>query len=81
MSDPHFKPPPLAGELVDALDADRFSFINDALTLVAIYAGAGALAAERGDTIETTLRAKQAITSLREAAEVIGTIGQPEVAE
>jgi hypothetical protein len=82
VSDPtDFKPPPLATELVDELDADRFSFIDDALTAASKFAAAGALAAERGDKIETALRAKQAISSLREAAEVIGTIGQPEVVE
>lgn len=76
-----FKPPPLAAEIVDALDADRFAFIDDALTAASKFAAAGALAAGRGDKIETALRAKQAITSLREAAEIIGTIGQPEAVE
>jgi hypothetical protein len=78
MSDPDLKPPPIAAEIADALDADRLSFVGDTLALASRFAAAGSLAAEAGDIAELAIRSRQAIIALREATLVIGELGQAE---
>ena len=70
MSDPkisELKPPPLAADLVDALDADRLDYAADALAKASRFAAGASFAAEAGDIAELAIRSRQAFIALKEA--------------
>jgi hypothetical protein len=74
-------PPPLAAELVAALDGDRLDFAADALARCSRFAAVASHAAEAGDIPQLATRSRQAIVALREACVVLGELGCPEVVE
>ena len=77
-------PPPLAADVVAALDADRLDAISEFLTLASKYAAAGAIAAEAGDQATVAVRARQTVRATKEAVLVLATLGElgcPEVVE
>ena len=76
MSDPDFKPPPLAAELVDALDAGRLDYIADTLAKAARFCAGASFSAEAGDIVELALRTRQACVALKEACFVMSELGQ-----
>jgi hypothetical protein len=78
MSDP---PPPLAAELVDALDADRLDYLTDVLARASRFCAGASFSAEAGDIPELAIRSRQACIALREACLVLGELGQAEAVE
>ena len=81
MSDPKISeltPPPLAADLVAALDADRLDYAADTLAKAARFAAGASFSAEAGDIAELVIRSRQAIIALREACLVLGELGSEE---
>jgi hypothetical protein len=76
---PDFKPPPIAAELVDALDADRLDYVANTLAKASLLAAAGSLAAETGDIEQLALRSRQACIALKEACLIMGELGSEAV--
>jgi hypothetical protein len=74
-------PPPLAAELVAALDVDRLDFAADALARVSQFAAGASFAAEAGDVPELAIRTRQSVIALKEACLVLGELGCPEVVD
>ena len=64
-----------ADDLAQILDRDR---VADCLTLASKYSACDAIAAEDGDLVSLGVRTRQTIASVREAAAIIATVGQPE---
>jgi hypothetical protein len=77
MSDPkisELRPPPLAAEVVDALDADRLDYLADTLAKASRFCAGASFSAEAGDIETLALRSRQ------EACLVMGELGQAESA-
>ena len=66
------------GRLADALDADQLDAVAEFFTLASKYSAGAALAAEAGDLVALGVRTRQTIASVKEAAAIIATVGQPE---
>jgi hypothetical protein len=83
MSDPkisELRPPPLAAEVVDALDADRLDYLADTLAKASRFCAGASFSAEAGDIETLALRSRQACITLKEACLVMGELGQAESA-
>ena len=80
MSDPDFKPPPLAADITAALDADRLDYITDVLSKASRFCAGASFAAEAGDVETLAIRTRLSVIALKEACLVIGELGQPEAA-
>ena len=67
-----------ADDLAQILDRDRLDAVADCLTLASKYSACDAIAAEDGDLVSLGVRTRKTIASVREAAAIIATVGQPE---
>jgi hypothetical protein len=67
-----------ADRLAQALRDDRLAAVAKLLGLTSKFAAGAALAAEDGDLIALAVRTRQSIATIREAALIIGTLGQRE---
>lgn len=78
---PDFKPPPIAAEpveLVDALDDARLDYVADTLAKAARFCAGASFAAEAHDIESLAVRSREAIIALKEACLVLGELGQAE---
>jgi hypothetical protein len=82
MGDEHSKdpPPPIAAEIVDALDFGRLDYISDTLAKASLLAAGASLAAEVGDIATLAARSRQAVIALKEACLIMRELGEREVA-